>query len=284
MNGTGVALATPLKADLSVDYPALRRLITHTKEGGVEYFVVLGTTGESPAFEWEEKLSILDFVLSHAEETDVVMGLGGNHTLRMRNQLKDLNNRPIKAILSASPYYNKPSQEGIQRHYAQLADQSHSPLILYNVPHRTASNMDAETTLALAEHENIIGIKEASGDIHQCSVIVRDKPDNFLLISGDDLLTLPIISVGGSGVISVLANAYPRPFSEMVRKALSGEFLHAKQLHAQLLKAMDLAGAEGNPTSIKAALKALSICEPFVKPPLMPPSKELIATFSRLEI
>jgi 4-hydroxy-tetrahydrodipicolinate synthase len=284
-HGTGVALATPMQPGGEIDFGGLGRLVEHVLSGGVDYLVVLGTTGESPVFNWQEKLQILDHVIAvNAGRKPVVFGYGGNNTGDMLAKLPDLSGKSIDALLSASPYYNKPSQEGIYQHYKALADASPFPVILYNVPHRTSSNVSAQTTLRLASHPNILAIKEAANDMHQCSVIARDKPAGFLLISGDDMHTLPILSVGGVGVISVIANAYPRMFSDMVRHYLSGNTAKATALHLQLVHAIELSVEEGNPASVKAALEHLGICTREVRLPLVAASDALKGKFAELKL
>jgi 4-hydroxy-tetrahydrodipicolinate synthase len=227
LRGTGVALVTPFKANDEVDLDALGKVIDHVIKGGVEYVVTLGTTGETPTLSKEEKIAIIRFTYEKvANRVPVVVGIGGNDTHAL---VKDLETFPLDkavAVLSASPYYNKPSQEGIFRHYKMLAAASPKPILLYNVPGRTGRNMSAATTIRLAnEVRNIAGIKEASGDMAQCMQILRDKPKNFLVVSGDDALALPQIACGMEGVISVAANAFPKKFSELVRQCLSGDFV-----------------------------------------------------------
>jgi len=280
--GTGVALVTPFNENGEIDFDALKKLVKHVMDGGVDYLVLHGTTGESPTVSQSEKIEILE-VVSHEipGNTPIVYGLGGNNTRAMVDQLKDLTDLPVQAVLSASPHYNKPSQEGIYQHYKALADASPYPVILYNVPHRTSSNIAAETTLRLAEHPNIVATKEASGDFGQCARIARDKPDGFQLISGEDSLTLPLMSVGACGGISVLANAYPGKFSEMVRLANKNQFKEASSIHLELLNKYALSNREGNPTSIKAVLKVLDLCEHYVRMPLQPASDDLIRAFHK---
>lgn len=283
LTGVGVALATPLNQDYTVDYNGLERLIEHVLLGRVDYLVVQGTTGESPVFSWKEKLKILDFVIQIAgDRKPVVMGLGGNDTIKLIEQSKDLKGKKISAILSVSPYYSKPSQQGLLRHYTMLADKFPKPIILYNVPSRTGSNLEAETTLELAAHSNILGIKEASGNLDQANKIAAGKPKDFMLISGDDALTLDMISLNSQGVISVLANAIPTAFVDMVRLALLGEFDKASAKNSKLKDAYQLATAEGNPSSIKGALEAIGICNRTVKPPLFDASDDLVSKWKTL--
>lgn len=276
LHGTGVALATPFTSNLDVDFEGLEKLLSHVIHGGVDYVVVMGTTGESPTINADEKKKILDFIAEKIDGTlPIVYGMGGNDTAKLQNDLKNLDTTHIDAILSANPYYNKPQQNGIIHHYEQAADVSKVPLILYNVPARTASNLLSDTTLELAEHENIIGTKEASGDLVQCAKIAAHKPDDFLLISGEDMLTVPMISVGAKGVISVLANLAPKPFSEMVTAALEGDFEGANETYYELLSLNDLVVKEGNPIGLKYAMKVVGICQEYLRPPLMVASKDL---------
>lgn len=276
LHGTGVALATPFTSNLDVDFEGLEKLLNHVIHGGVDYVVVMGTTGESPTINADEKKKILDFIAEKIDGTlPIVYGMGGNDTAKLQNDLKNLDTTHIDAILSANPYYNKPQQNGIIHHYELAADASKVPLILYNVPARTASNLLSDTTLELAEHENIIGTKEASGDLVQCAKIAAHKPDDFLLISGEDMLTVPMISVGAKGVISVLANLAPKPFSEMVNAALEGDFEGANENYYELLSLNDLVIKEGNPIGLKYAMKVVGICQEYLRPPLMVASKDL---------
>ncbi|MEI6947223.1 4-hydroxy-tetrahydrodipicolinate synthase [Paraflavisolibacter sp. H34] len=271
LRGTGVALVTPFSTDHSVDYPALEKLINFVIEGGVQYVVSLGTTGETPVLSKEEKLEIFNFTHSVvAGRVPIVLGVGGNHT---QGVIREINSFPLEkavAILSASPYYNKPSQEGIYQHYKALAAASPLPIILYNVPGRTGSNIAAPTALRLAELDNIAGIKEASGNMVQCMHILRDKPKDFLVTSGDDHVTLPLIACGMDGVISVAANCFPKDFSRMVNLALEGNFDAAKPLHFKLLEGYDLLFAENNPAGVKAFLAELGLISNHLRLPLVP--------------
>ncbi|KUG07681.1 4-hydroxy-tetrahydrodipicolinate synthase [Solirubrum puertoriconensis] len=275
--GTGVALVTPFSpTDFSVDYPALRRLLDFVIEGGVEYIVINGTTAESPTTTAEEKAEILRVAKEHvAGRVPLVYGIGGNDTAAVERTIRNTDLAGIDAILSASPYYNKPSQRGIVAHYQRLADASPVPVILYNVPGRTSSNMTAETTLTLAQHPNIIGIKEASGNMEQCMQIAAGKPADFLLISGDDVLTSSLVSFGGVGVISVLANAFPEPFTDMVRQALAGDFAASTKRLFELLPLNPLMYEESNPVGVKTALELLGICSGAVRLPLVAASESL---------
>lgn len=278
LRGTGVALVTPFTSapNHAVDYAALRRLLDYVIEGGVEYIVVNGTTAESPTITSEEKAEILRFAKEHVGGcVPLVYGLGGNDTAGTEALIRSTDLKGIAAILSASPYYNKPSQAGIVAHYERLADASPVPIILYNVPGRTASNMTAATTLHLARHPNIIGIKEASGNLEQCQQIAAAKPDDFLLISGDDMMTTSLISFGAEGIISVLANAFPRRFSDMTRHALAGDFKAASRLLFGFVDLNPLMYEESNPVGIKAALEALGVCSRDVRLPLLAASEGL---------
>ncbi|WP_412467692.1 4-hydroxy-tetrahydrodipicolinate synthase [Pedobacter sp. KLB.chiD] len=275
--GTGVALVTPFNTDGSVDYNGLKNLINHLVEGGVDYLVSLGTTGETATMTKEEKKKVWAYTAEiNNNRLPLVAGIGGNNTLAVADDIKSFNASGYSAILSVSPYYNKPTQEGIYQHYKYLAEISPLDLILYNVPGRTMSNMSPETTCRLAhDFKNIIATKEASGSFDQFNQIMRDKPDDFLLISGDDPVTLPMIALGASGVISVIANAVPKPFTDMVNLCLQGDFKAANPSHLNLVEFTRLAFAEGNPAGIKAALKHLNICGDAVRLPLVKASSSL---------
>ncbi|HEY1008266.1 MAG TPA: 4-hydroxy-tetrahydrodipicolinate synthase [Sphingobacteriaceae bacterium] len=269
--GSGVAMVTPFNPDGSVDYPGLANLINYIIDGGIEYLVSLGTTGETATLTKEEKQSVWKFTAETvAGRVPLVAGIGGNNTREIAATMEGFSMNGYDAILSVSPYYNKPTQEGIYQHYKTLASASPLPLILYNVPGRTGSNMAAETTLRLAhDFKNIIGIKEASANFDQFNRIVRDKPEDFLFISGDDPITLPMIAMGAAGVISVVGNALPSIFSTMVRMCLDGRFAEALPLHYSLIEVTGLFFAEGNPGGVKAALKQLGICGDTVRLPLV---------------
>ena len=270
--GTGVAIVTPFNRDRRIDKTALIRLINHIIKGGVEYVVALGTTGESVTLTKEEKRTVVSIVLETVNKrVPVVLGLGGNNTQEL---LESFNTVPdfkyLDAILSVSPYYNKPNQSGIYEHYKAVAKVSTLPIILYNVPGRTGSNITAETTIRLAkDFKNIIGIKEASGNLEQAMKIIKNKPKDFLVISGDDSLTLPMIACGADGVISVVANAFPKDFSEMTRQILAGNVKQAQQLHYKLIDITEQLFADGNPAGIKAALEILGICKSTIRLPLV---------------
>ena len=272
LQGTGVALVTPFKQNTEVDYDALGRLLEHVITNGVEYLVTLGTTGETPTLDLEEKFDIINFTYEKVNgRVPVVVGIGGNNTREVMENLQSYPLDNAAAVLSASPYYNKPSQEGIYQHYVNLASASPKPIILYNVPGRTGSNISAETTLRLAhELSAIAGIKEASGNMVQCMHILRNRPEDFLVVSGDDHLTLPLIACGMDGVISVAANCFPKDFSTMVRHCLQGDFASARVLHNKCLEGNDLLFAENNPAGVKAFLTEMDIIENILRLPLVP--------------
>ncbi|MCE3282776.1 MAG: dihydrodipicolinate synthase [Chitinophagaceae bacterium] len=276
LKGTGVAMVTPFKSNSEVDYDALGKLIAFIIDGGVEYVVSLGTTGETPTLSKEEKLAVLQYTYEQVNgRVPVVVGIGGNNTQEL---LKDLEKFPLDkatAVLSASPYYNKPSQEGLYQHYVALAAASPKPLILYNVPGRTGRNINAATTIRLAQHDNIAGIKEASGDLGQCMQIVRDKPTDFLVVSGDDNLVLPQVACGMDGVISVAANCFPKQFAEMVRLCLANDYTAARALHYKMLEGYDLLFAENNPAGVKAFLAELGVIQNYLRLPVTPLSEDL---------
>ncbi|MHA4812078.1 4-hydroxy-tetrahydrodipicolinate synthase [Flavitalea flava] len=272
LRGTGVALVTPFQSDLSIDYTALERIINFVIDGGVEYIVTLGTTGETPTISKKEKIEILHFTYDKVNgRVPVVVGIGGNNTQELIEDLKEFPLDKAVAVLSASPYYSKPSQEGLFQHYKALAAVSPKPILLYNVPGRTGRNLTAATTVRLAkEVKNIVGIKEASGDMAQCMELLRDRPEDFLVVSGDDALTLPQIACGMDGIISVAANSFPRKFTDMVRLSLKGDFKGAKTLNDQLIKGYELLFAENNPAGVKAAMSELKLIGNYVRLPLVP--------------
>ena len=280
--GTGVAIVTPFHDDGGVDFNALGQLIEHLISNDINYLVVQGTTGESVTLSQDEKNAVLDYVLeTNNKRLPVVLGIGGNNTQAVVGNIGTFNLEGVDAILSVSPYYNKPTQEGIYRHYKAIATETELPVILYNVPGRTASNITAETTLRLAhDFDNIIAVKEASGDLSQTGRIIKERPDGFLVVSGDDALTLPMISIGGDGVISVVANAFPKQFSALVSSALSGDFSSARSIHLRLMDVIELLFAEGNPAGVKAALKILGICNDTLRLPLVNISE---ATYAKLQ-
>ena len=274
LRGTGVALVTPFTEEQAVDYSALSSLLEHTAV--VDYYVVMGTTGESATCTKEEKAAILSFVKKgNKQSKPIVYGIGGNNTIAVIERIKNEDLEGVDAILSVCPYYNKPSQEGIYRHFKAIADASPLPIILYNVPGRTGISMSAETTLRLAVHPNIIGTKEASGDIEQTLAIVRNKPDDFVVTSGDDLLSPTLISAGAEGVISVLANAYPVEMKEMIDRTLAGDFASSRKEVFKFMDLNPLLYAESNPVGIKQTLANLGIMKNMVRLPLAPASEWL---------
>jgi len=278
LRGTGVALITPFDKNKNIDTQALTKLVNFVIAGGVDYLVVMGTTAENPVLSNEEKKLVLETVIAaNGNRKPIVFGIGGNNTTKVVEEIKAMNNHPdIVAFLSVTPYYNKPNQQGLYAHFEAVAQASQKPIILYNVPGRTGINMMASTTLRLAQNfNNIVAVKEASGSIEQIMEIVEKKPDSFMVISGDDALTLPLISVGVEGVISVVANAIPKHFSNMVRLALNDNYMEAKSIHYQVLEFCRLAFAEGNPVGIKNALAHLKIIENEFRLPLVPASEAL---------
>lgn len=275
--GTGVALITPFKEDLSVDVEALQRLVRMQLDNHIEYLVVLGTTGESATLSYNEKQLVIETVVKENDgRLPLVLGIGGNSTADVADEICATNLEPFAAILSVSPYYNKPTQEGIYQHYKSLAAVSPKPIILYNVPGRTASNILPETVIRLAkEFPEIIGIKEAAGDIVQAMRLIYGVPEGFLVISGDDMITLPMVLAGGHGVISVIGQGFPSEFSNMVRYGLEKKVEEAYKLHYRLAPAIDLIFAEGNPAGIKSVLAKKDICENFLRLPLVRTGGEL---------
>jgi 4-hydroxy-tetrahydrodipicolinate synthase len=272
LKGTGVALVTPFTAKMEVDYEALGKIIDFVIRDGVEYIVTLGTTGETPTLSSEEKIECINFTYERVNSlVPVVVGVGGNNTRSLIEELETLPLEKAFAILSASPYYNRPSQEGLFQHYKALAEATPKPIILYNVPARTGRNLTAETTIRLAtEVDNIAGIKEASGDMVQCIKILRDKPADFLVVSGDDALAIPQIACGMDGVISVAANCFPKNFSEMIRTCLKGDYKTAKRFNDDLLEGYELLFCENNPAGVKAVMAELGLIENYLRLPLVP--------------
>jgi 4-hydroxy-tetrahydrodipicolinate synthase len=277
--GTGVALVTPFNADGTVDYEGLKNLINYQIEGKTDYLVSLGTTGESATLNKDEKKKIWAFTAEiNNGRVPLIAGIGGNDTAELISVINGFDRNGYDAILSASPYYNKPTQEGIYQHYKAISESTDMDILLYNVPGRTASNVSPETTCRLAyDCKNVIGTKEASGSFDQFNQIMRDKPEDFLLISGDDPVALPMISLGAAGIISVVGNALPLQFSEMIRLCLTGDFKAAQPLHLALIEFTRLIFAEGNPAGVKAALKHFGVCGDFVRLPLVPASAGLTA-------
>jgi 4-hydroxy-tetrahydrodipicolinate synthase len=272
--GLGVAMVTPFTTNGEVDYPGLVKLTDHLIGGDVNYLVVMGTTGENPTLDETEQRKILDTVLeTNNKRLPVVFGMGGNYTQALCAKIENYNLDGVDAILSASPYYNKPNQNGIFNHYKAVSDSTGLPLIIYNVPGRTGSNISVETTLKLAEIKNIIATKEASGNFNQCMEIIKNKPADFMVISGDDSYTLPFISCGMDGVISVIGNALPKPFSKMVNLALNGDIQEARKIHYQMLDLMNTIFEDGSPGGIKVILEKLAVCGPSLRAPLSQPSE-----------
>ena len=263
-------------ADGQIDYSGLKKIIQHVTDGGVDYMVVHGTTGESATTDKKEQRAILDFIKEHnSKQLPIVYGIGGNNTPNVVHSLKDIDFQGVDAILSVCPYYNKPGARGVIAHYTAIADASPVPVIMYNIPGRSGINMTSATTLTLAQHPNIIGIKEASCIIEQCMEINKDKPEDFLLISGDDVQGLPIIACGGVGVMSVIANALPARFTEMIHAALDGDFLKARTMLGSFLAIDPLLYEEGNPVGVKKILELKGICGSDVRLPLMKATDEL---------
>src|SRR5664279_1163753 len=277
LRGTGVAIITPFKKDGSVDYHALEKLIDHLIKNGVEYNVTLGTTGETPTLTKDETIEIVNCTFDKVNKrVPVVVGIGGNNTSQLLDSLKYMPLDQATAILSSSPNYNKPSQEGLFQHYKVFSEAAPKPVLLYNVPGRTGSNITAETTIRLArECKNVVGIKEASGIMVQCMHILKDRPEDFLVVSGDDHLALPLIACGMDGVISVAANCFPKDFSELIRLSLSLNFPAASKLQYKLLDGIDLLFAENNPAGVKCFLSEMGLIENVVRLPLVPLSSPL---------
>jgi 4-hydroxy-tetrahydrodipicolinate synthase len=273
--GTGVALVTPFNADFTIDFDGLTKLVELQIAGGTDFLVVQGTTGESPVLSQDEKMQVLNHVIEiNQRQLPVVYGLGGNNTAEVCEKIKLLPNG-VDGLLSVSPYYNKPLQAGIIAHYKEISSCTELPIILYNVPGRTSSNVSAATTLELAQLPNIVAMKEASGDLDQIMEILKNKPKDFTVLSGDDAITMPLISMGVEGVISVVANALPERFSSMVNRSLNNEMYHAKKEHFELFDFIRLLFAEGNPGGIKEALVYRKICQNHMRLPLIPVSENL---------
>jgi len=272
LRGTGVALITPFNQEKEIDYPALQKLIEHCIAGGVNSLISMGTTGESVTLTKEEKAQLLAFTIKQAAgRAQIIVGIGGNNTQEVAEEIESLDTTGISAILSSSPAYNKPSQEGIYQHYMALEKVAKLPIIIYNVPGRTASNLTAETTLRLAHASSkFAGVKEASGDLAQATKIIKDRPEHFLVLSGDDPLALALVGIGGDGVISVIANAYPKEFSQMIQMSLNGDFNAAQKINNTLFDLHKWLYIDGNPSGIKAACHLLGICENEFRLPLVP--------------
>lgn len=278
-----MAIVTPFKNDSSIDFSALGRITDHVIKGGVNYIVAMGTTGEASTLTKDEKQAVLSFITESVDKrVPLVAGIGGNNTQEIINCLKELDLTGVDGILSVAPYYNKPGQKGLLQHYKAISTCSPLPVIIYNVPGRTSCNISSETTLSLAHGcDNIIGIKEASGDMAQIMRIIKGKPENFLVISGDDLFTIPIMAAGGSGVISVLANAWPAECSEIVNHSLKNNYRQAREIQFKFLEIIDLLFAEGNPSGIKAFLSAMNLCRNNLRLPLVPVSKAVLTRIQK---
>jgi 4-hydroxy-tetrahydrodipicolinate synthase len=286
LRGLGVAMVTPFKKDLTPDLVALKKLTEFLINGGVDYLVVMGTTGESVTLDKEDKKAVLDTVLStNAGRKPVVLGVGGNNTFEVANQLSRVDATGLTAVLSVTPYYNKPTQNGLFEHYKALSESSKLPIILYNVPGRTSVNLLPDTVSRIAfDCRNVIGIKEASGNIEQIMTVIHETPKEFLVISGDDTLTLPLIAAGADGVISVVGNAFPKEFSMMVHAALENKFEEARPIHYKLLEIIQNLFVEGNPAGIKEVLAHLDICENYMRLPLVPVSQNTSERLRRIMI
>lgn len=273
--GTGVALITPFHKHGTVDFTSLGKIIEHVITNGVNYVVAFGTTAETPTLSEKEKLAVVDFIVETVDKrVPILVGIGGNNTQRLIEEIKTFNFDGIDALLSVTPYYNKPQQKGLFLHFKSIVEVSPIPVIIYNVPGRTGVNITAETTLTLAkEVPGVIGIKEASGNIPQIMEIIKNKPKDFLVISGDDALTFPLIVSGADGVISVAANAFPREFSEMVQLALSTNCKKAKEIHYKFLDFFNLIFEDGSPAGIKAVMEHLELCQNNLRLPLVKVNK-----------
>lgn len=281
LRGMGVALITPFKEDGSVDYAALLRLVDYQLQNNTDFLCVLGTTAETPTLTPDEKKRITQLVIERVNgRIPILLGVGSNCTQTVIDTLKQDDMTGVDAVLAVVPYYNKPSQEGIYQHYKAIAESTDLPVVLYNVPGRTGVNMTAETTLRLArDFNNIIAVKEASGNITQMDDIIKNKPENFNVISGDDGITFPLLTLGAVGVISVIGNAFPREFSKMVRLALQGDFEHALPIHHQFAELFKLLFVDGNPAGVKAMLNAMGLIENRLRLPLVPTR---ITTFEKM--
>lgn len=284
--GLGVALVTPFLENGNVDMAGLQRLVEYNISNGVNYLVVQGTTGESVTLNKEEKQRILEFIIEiNNKRLPIVLGMGGNNTAEIIYSLQHTDLTGVDGILSVSPYYNKPSQEGIYQHYKAIAQATEKPIILYNVPGRTMSNVLPETTLRIArEFKNVVGIKEACGNLEQIMKIIQNKPKDFLVISGDDALTLPHIAIGGDGVISVVGNAFPKKFSNLVHSALKGDFATANKEHYDLFELIQQLFADGNPGGVKHVLKEIGICGDHLRLPLVKVNKNVAEQLTRLTL
>ncbi len=273
--GTGVAVVTPFHKYGTIDFNSLEKVLNHIINGGVEFVLALGTTSEAATLSTDEKLAVVNYFVETVDKrVPIMLGIGGNNTQNVINTIKSTNFDGIDAILSVAPYYNKPGQKGLFYHFKSIATASPVPVYLYNVPSRTNVNIIAETTIRLAhEVKNIAGIKEASGDLSQIMKILKNKPDKFIVLSGDDAITLPMLSIGAEGAISVVANAYPEDFSEMVRLGMKGEFSKASKLHYKLLDVIENLFMDGNPAGVKALLDIMGICQNNLRLPLVKVNK-----------
>jgi len=280
--GTGVAIVTPFKNDFSIDFAAMGRVVNHVINGGVDYIVALGTTGESVTLTQDEKNAVISYVAEIIDgRVPLVVGFGGSNTQEVINAIRQADLEKVDGILSVSPYYNKPSQKGIIMHFKAIATCSPAPVIIYNVPSRTACNMSADTSIQLAhECDNIVAIKESSGDITQIMKIIKGAPENFSVISGDDIMTLPIIAAGGAGVISVFANAFPAVCNNIVKYALKNDFKSSRELQFKFMEVIDLLFLEGSPAGVKSFMSILGLCNNTVRLPLTTVSK---STHSRIQ-
>lgn len=269
--GTGIALITPFKQDKTVDITALENVVNHVVEGGADFLVALGTTSEAPTLSQDEKKQVVSTILNtNGKRLPVLLGMGGNNTCSVIEQIKSQDFTGIDGILSVVPYYNKPNQRGMKAHFEAIADASPVPVILYNVPGRVGVNLQASTCVELAQHPNIIAVKEASGNLQQIMEILRDKPSDFDVLSGDDGITQPLIALGAQGVISVAANAYIKPFSRMMRAMRDGQTEEALRLHYSMLRMNQLIFADGNPAGIKYLMSLMGLCQNVLRLPLVP--------------
>ncbi len=277
LNGTGVAIVTPFHNYGTIDFGSLERLLNFIIDGGVDFIVAMGTTSEAPTLTEDEKGAVMDIVLETVDgRVPIVMGMGGNSTQAIVSKIKKTDFTGIDGILSVAPFYNKPNQRGIYNHFKAISASSPVPIILYNVPGRTSSNISAETTLNLArDFDNIVAIKEASGDFTQIMDILREKPDGFEVFSGDDAITFPMMTLGATGVISVVANAFPKPFSDMVRLIKSGDYEKALEVHYSLMPILHQMFADGNPAGVKVALEALGLLKNNLRLPLVKANKSI---------
>ena len=280
--GTGVAIITPFRNDTSVDFTSFTKVVNHVISGGVDYIVAMGTTGEASTLNRDEKKAIICFIQEVIDgRVPLVVGIGGNNTHELVNQIKGFDLSGVDGILSVAPYYNKPTQRGLFQHFKTISSCSPVPVIIYNVPGRTGCNISAETTLQLAlECDNIIAIKEASGNMEQIMRILKDKPENFNLISGDDMNALPVIAAGGAGVISVIANAYPQQWSEMINHSLKSNFKAAREIQYKFLEMIELLFIDGSPAGVKAIMSIMNLCQNTLRLPLVPVSRTI---YSRIQ-